>query len=266
MRSPTAALLLLLLAAPAQAAESNWTELAPGTRIRLIASEAWSSPGKTMIALELDMPANTKTYWRVPGETGIPMEIDFAGSSGVSGHSVIWPYPLIERQEGYTDFVYYGPTIIPLELTVEGDRPVIEAAVLMGVCSDICVPATAEFSLALEIGATDIGPDLRIAQAVALAPIPWEEEPEPIGEVALDSEYGVLRITIDPRVIDPASVIADASGAGYLLGAPQKSPEPGVVILPLLGGGDGSGLDGQPILLTFMTDQGPYEAWRHVAP
>jgi DsbC/DsbD-like thiol-disulfide interchange protein len=266
MRLIASALMLLFSAVSAQGGATGWVELAPDTRIRLIASETWSAEGKTLLALELDMPMNTKTYWRVPGESGIPTELDFAGSSGVAAHDFIWPYPLIERKGGYTDFVFYGPTVIPIELSVESSRPVIKAAVLMGICSDICVPATAAFSLTLDIGIADPGQNLRIAQAMALTPLPWDGQPEPIGEVGLDPVAGTLRVAVDPDVVDPSSVIADASAAGYLLGAPQKSPEPGVVVLPILGGGDGSGLGGQSIRFTFMTRDGPYEAWRSVAP
>ena len=264
MRVLAAIFLLLLGAAPVEAAATDWAELAPDTRIRLIASETWSGEGRTMIALELDMPANTKTYWRVPGETGIPTELDLGGSSGVTGQEFIWPYPQIEQQAGYTDFVYYGPTIIPVELTVEHGSPVIEASILMGICSDICVPATAKFTLHLAIGRNDIGSDLRIAQALALAPVPWRDQPDPVGGVTFDERGGGISIAVDPGIVDPASVIADASGTGHILGAPQKSPEPGVVVLPLLGGGDGPTLQGQSILITYMTDRGPFETWRQV--
>ncbi len=266
MRHFAAIMLLMIAGTPVFGASTGWTELAPGTRMRLIAAESWSAEGKTRIALEIDMPANTKTYWRVPGETGIPLEVDLSGSAGVTGHEVVWPYPEIDRQKGYTDFVYYGPTVIPIELSVAGDRPVVEASVLLGVCSDICVPATAHFSLPLAIGKADVGNDLRIAQAVAFAPIPWPHEPEPIGEAGLEPGGEVLSVAVDPATVDPSSVIADASDSGYLLGAPQKSPEPGVIRLPVLAQEGKRGLDAWPVRIVFMTRDGPFEVWRTVAP
>src|SRR5689334_17951154 len=103
MRVP-ALLALTLLTLPAAAAETSWQELSPGVRLRLISSDVLKPDGTTMVALELDMPQNTNTYWRVPGESGIPTEIDTAGSSGISAHEILWPFPLIETKAGLTDF------------------------------------------------------------------------------------------------------------------------------------------------------------------
>jgi DsbC/DsbD-like thiol-disulfide interchange protein len=254
----------LMAAFPAFAAETGWQELAPDTRIRLIASETRTAGGQTLLAIELDMPRNTKTYWRVPGETGIPTRLDLAGSTGISGHRLFWPYPQVEQQQGYTDFVYYGPLVIPVELTIEGDNPVVQASILMGVCSDICVPATAEFTLPLDLKSPDPGQELRINQALAETPLPWTGDAEPIGEASFDAESGLLSVPVDSAWADPQSLIADASDSGHLFGAPQKSREPGLVTLPLLGGDDGAGLEGKPIQFIFMTRDGPFEVSRRV--
>jgi DsbC/DsbD-like thiol-disulfide interchange protein len=252
------------LTTPALAAATDWQELAPDTRVRLIASETRTANGTTFAAIELEMPMNTKTYWRVPGETGIAAELDFAGSTGISGKRFHWPYPTIEHKGGYTDFVYHGPLVIPVELTVDSDTPVIEASLLMGICSDICVPATAKFRLPLDLARPDAGNSLRINQALALTPIPWDGQGEPVGEIGYDAAAEELWVVVDPRIVDPASVLVDASAAGYLFGAPQKSREPGIVTLPLLGGGD-SGFGAESVEIVFMTRDGAYEVERHVA-
>jgi DsbC/DsbD-like thiol-disulfide interchange protein len=254
-----------ILATPALAASTGWQELAPDARVRLIASESKTAAGTTFVAIELDMPPDMKTYWRVPGESGIAAELDWAGSSGVAHSRFHWPYPTTEHKDGYTDFVYYGPLVIPVELTVESDAPQLEAALLMGICSDICVPAMAKFSLPLNLAQPDPGQDLRIQQALATAPIPWDREGEPVGDVGFDATAGELWVRVDPSIADPGSVLVDASGAGYLFGAPQKSREPGLVSLPLLGGGDTDGLVAGPVTVVFMTRDGAYEVERQVA-
>lgn len=265
MRSPVLlALALTCSFSPAFAGATDWQELAPGTRLRLIASESRTADGKTLVALELEMPSSTKTYWRVPGESGIPTEMSLQGSDGVTGHRFIWPYPIVEQQDGLTDFVYRGPTVIPIELEVGSGTALVEASVIMGVCSDICIPATAAFSLPLDFSRPDPGQNLRIIQALALAPIPWDGADEPVGQIALDAALGVLEVPIDETEVDPSSVIADASESGHLLGAPQKSPEGGLVALPLIGGDDAARLEGQPVRLIFMTRDGPYEVLRRV--
>ena len=141
MRLPVLlALALVCSSSTVLAGATDWQELAPNTRLRLIASESRSADGKTLVALELEMPQSTKTYWRVPGESGIPTEISLKGSDGVTGYRFIWPFPIVEQQDGLIDFVYRGPTVIPIELEVGTGTAVVEASVIMGVCSDICIP------------------------------------------------------------------------------------------------------------------------------
>lgn len=248
---------LALLTLPATAAETPWQDIAPDVRVRLISADVLKADGTTMVGLELDMPQGTKTYWRVPGESGIETQIDMAGSSGVAGHEIVWPYPIIEQAGGLTDFVYRGPTVLPLELKLEGRQADLRASVQMGICSDICVPAMASFALPLDFTRPDRGQGLRIAQAVARAPQDWSEPQPPLGAVAWDAAANALSVQLaDPRV-DPLSLIADASASGQLFGAPQKSPDGSAVFLPLLGGAD-TAIEGQPVNLTFMTEMGPF--------
>lgn len=266
MRAFALILLSAIFATPAGAAATAWQELEPHTRVRLIASEILRPDGTTMVGLELDMPASTKTYWRVPGETGIPAQFELSGSDGVAGHSVLWPYPKIDTVGGYTDFVYYGPTVLPLELVVTGDAPLLRVAVTLGVCSDICMPVLANFELPLDFGKPDHGQDLRISQAVARAPIDWPGPGEALADLHFDGVGGALVVAVGDTQVDPLSLIADAGPAGPLFGAPQKSPDGRLVRLPLLGDvGEGS-LVGRTVRLTFMTPMGPFEVSRRVAP
>jgi DsbC/DsbD-like thiol-disulfide interchange protein len=258
-------LAVVLLSGPAHAAATDWQDLAPDTRIRLIASERLEGQ-KTHAAIELDMPSGTKTYWRVPGETGIPLQLDLTGSSGVGAHRVAWPFPRIEVKDGYTDFVLYGPTVIPIELEVTGATALLEADVLLGVCSEICVPATASFSLPLDFGKPDPGQSVRIDQALALTAIDWTGADAPVAGVAFDIANERLSVEIDAGRLEASMLIVDASEAGYVFGAPQKSPEPNLVVYDMLGGGDAGALEGKAVRIVFMTDDGPYEVTRRVDP
>jgi len=249
---------LSLMTLPAAAAETAWQEIAPGVRLRMISSDVLQPDGTTAVALELDMPQSTKTYWRVPGESGVETDIDTAGSSGVSGHEILWPFPLIEVEGGLTDFIYRGPTVLPVDLKLDGERADLKASVIMGVCSDICVPAMASFSLPLDFSRPDRGQGLRIAQALALTPQPWTDPGVPLGPVTWDAAANALSVDIaDPRV-EPLSLIADASASGQLFGAPQKSPDSSAILLPLLGGAPTTAQEGKPVTLSFMTEMGPF--------
>lgn len=264
MRIP-ALLLIPMLFTPALAAETPWQEVAPGARVRLIASDVLKPDSTTMVALEIDMTEATNTYWRVPGETGIPTQFDFSASRGVTGHEVQWPFPLIETKGGYVDFVYRGPTVLPIELQLDGNAADIKVGVLMGVCSDICVPVTVSFELPLAFGAPDRAQGLRIAQALALTPMPWDDPRDPIAWVGFDSAADALAVRLDDGKVDPLSLIADSGEIGQLFGAPQKSPDGKLVLLPLLGGESSRGVEGMPVRLTFMTEMGPYSVERRIS-
>lgn len=254
---------LLLAPTQAGAGETAWQDFSPEARIRLISGDIRASDGTTTIALEVEMSPGTKTYWRVPGETGIPLELDFSASDGVGAHEVLWPLPTVEVVNGYTDYVYDGPVIIPIRLQVSGDRPVVRADVLMGICSDICVPAASNFTLTLDLARADPGHDLRIVQAIAEVPIPWTAEPAPVGEPVFDGES--LWVRADGALADEQTFIADASTSGHLFGAPKKSPETGLLGFPLLGGESaGNGVVGQWVRFLFATPDGPYEVARRI--
>ena len=257
-------LALVLSVPPAFAGASDWVEIAPDTRVRLISTDVRAPDGSTVIAVDLEMPAGTKTYWRNPGETGIPAQFDLSGSDGVGSATVKWPYPLIEVTDDYTDFVHYGHVVIPLHVAVTGERPMIDMALTMGICSEICVPAMTRLRLELDFIRPDVGQKLRIDQALANVPLTWTGPAEAIGNVTYDAADELLRVSLDPAVIDPSSLLAEPFSAPYAIGAPQKSPEHGIVTLPAIGSLD-SGIEGD-VRFTFMAADGPYELIRSVKP
>lgn len=255
------AALLLALPTPALAGATDWQEVAPGARLRLISSDEVTAGGNVLIGIEIDMLPDMNTYWRIPGETGIPAAFDFSRSQGVGDHRVLWPHPDIDQSTGYLDFVYHGPTVLPLELAATGEPMVVDLDLILGICSDICVPAQVAFSLPVHFAQPDRGQGLRLDQAVADVPIPAEDDGV-VGAVTLGPDG--LSVPLNSADIDPASVIAAAVDPAVLFGAPQKSPDNDLVILPLLGGGEGQSLVGQLIEISFMTPAGPYVVERTI--
>jgi len=263
MRSFLVLFSLVSLSLPAWAAETAWVDVAPQVRLRLISSGEIKPDGTALIGLEVDMPQTIKTYWRVPGDTGFPAELDFSRSRGVMAHTILWPYPTREKTPEYLDHVYFGPVVLPVELEVS-EAPWVELDVVLGICSDICVPAQARFAFE----PTEAGPDrvngLRLRQALADVPLDWPEDAEPIGEVALDADEARLTVRLlDPRV-DPSTLIAATSSGTPLFGTPQKSPEADLMLIPVLGGSDESDLEGQEVTLTFLTESGAFEVTRQI--
>lgn len=255
---------MTLCAGPALAGATDWQEIAPGVKLRLITSDKLVD-GVTLAGLELDMPATTNTYWRIPGETGIPTEFDFAASSGVSDPFIHWPYPTIDRSQGFVDYVYFGPVVLPFEIAAEEAGSVLDIGVLMGVCSDICVPVTARVSLPLDFTAPDTAQSLRIDQAMAMTPALWDKPKQPFATVEAGLDGSLHIYNPDPS-IDPESLIADVDDPAILFETPQKSPDRDLWTLKPLGGAAGKELEGSSVQLTFLTPDGPYAVNRTIAP
>src|SRR5689334_5416267 len=111
--------LLLLIstfaASPAFAGATAWQEVTAGASVRLISSDRLDGD-TTLAGLEIRLPPATNTYWRIPGDSGIPTTLDMSGSTGIGSAEVLWPFPLIEENGGYRDFVYRDALVLPIRL------------------------------------------------------------------------------------------------------------------------------------------------------
>lgn len=259
MRLPLV-IVLALCGSPVLAAAGPWHQVTPDARVRLISSDQREADGTTLIGLEVDMPERTKTYWRVPGETGIPIELDLTASTGLGAHTLAWPYPERDENQGYLDYVYRGPLVLPLRLALSDAPARVRADLMMGICDEICMPVSASLALDLDFAKPDPGQSLRLAQALAETPIAWDGPRPALASIGFDPAAGALVVGGLAEGIDPASVIADMGASGPVFGAPQKSPDGRSVLLPLLGAVPaGTVWAGKPVQLTFRTEMGPYE-------
>ncbi|MHA6298398.1 protein-disulfide reductase DsbD domain-containing protein [Devosia sp. CAU 1758] len=258
------ALCLFAPVLPAIAGETAWQEVAPGVSIRLISAGQVDAAGKALFALEIDMPDDTKTYWLVPGETGLPTQLDFSASRGIAGHNLHWPYPIRHESGGYLDYVYFGRTVLPMELSVTDHAGLVDMEATLGICSDICVPAQARLVLPAVDGTSDAANELRIRQALAEVPIPWDTGPEPVGAVHLLADGTEIAVEIDGAVVDSESLIAAGGPGAPIFGAPQKSPQQDLVLLPIIGKNDNNVLEGMRVDLSFMTTMGAYKVGRTI--
>ena len=252
------------VAAPAFAAATDWQVIVPGVKARLISSNTLAD-GVALAGLELDMPTDTNIYWRIPGETGIPTAFDFSGSTGIAEAVLHWPYPQIDRSRGYLDYVYYGPVVLPVEFEASLEGAVLDVAVMLGICSDMCVPATANLTLPLDFATSDAAQSIRLDQAMAETPILWDQPGKPFGTVEAGFDGSLHLLSPDPS-IDPASVIADVGDPSILFETPQKSPDGDLWTLKPLGGGATRELEGSSVRLTFETPKGPYMVTYVIAP
>lgn len=228
---------LLAVATASSAGETAWQELLPGVKARLISAGAPDASGRVLAGLEIDLPIGMKTYWRVPGETGLPPRLDLEGSRGIAGHDLHWPYPSIDRQQGYLDFVYTGRVVMPLDVALSSDAAELDLSVFVGICSDICIPADARFNLALSADeAPDRANGLRLRQALAHVP---QAAPGLIG-ARYDAATNELVLDLPPGV-DTASIIVACADGDAVFGAVAQTAPAGQVRVPLLGRRDREG-------------------------
>jgi DsbC/DsbD-like thiol-disulfide interchange protein len=107
--------------------------------------------GNRMAALHLRLDPGWKTYWRAPGDTGIPPSFDWSGSRNIGAVRFHWPRPEVTEGAAGRTIGYSHELILPMEVVParKGDPMHLQAEVELGVCKDICVPASFRFSVTL---------------------------------------------------------------------------------------------------------------------
>lgn len=100
--------------------------------------------GSHMAALHLTLKPEWKTYWRAPGDAGIPPQFDWSGSVNVKSVTFHWPSPKLFHSNGMRSVGYSGDVVLPIEVVPQDPKlPVhLQARVDLGICKDICVPAS----------------------------------------------------------------------------------------------------------------------------
>ena len=125
--------------------------------------------GTHMAALHLALAPEWKTYWRSPGEAGIPPEFDWSGSQNVGAVRFYWPRPEVFTANGMRSIGYHHELVLPIEITaLDPNRPIhLRVQVALGVCRDICMPASLDLAADLpapaNAGATTADPVIRAA-------------------------------------------------------------------------------------------------------
>lgn len=201
--------LCLTVAAPAFAQGTTQSDVVAG-ELR----PGWQTKGgHHMAALSLRMAPQWKTYWRSPGDAGIPPQFDWTGSQNVASVQFHWPAPDVFHTNGMQSIGYHDDLVLPIEVVaIDPARPVhLQARVDLGVCKDICMPASLDLSADLTApGRAD--PMI----AAALKAQPASAKVAGVGRVAcaLAPTPDGLRLTaeMDVATQGPAEVVAIEPG------------------------------------------------------
>lgn len=159
------ALLAVLMLSPALPAQALTQDDVLAARLL----SGWQTgTGTRMAALDLALAPGWKTYWRAPGEAGIPPSFDFSASSNLASVRLHWPRPVVFDLNGMQTIGYHDHLVLPIEVTPRDPaQPVIlRATVDLGVCKDICLPA----SITLDADLSQNGDPAPIRAALGLLP------------------------------------------------------------------------------------------------
>lgn len=272
LRAASAALLVMVVAPHAQPAQqagvaTPWVEL-HAARARLVAGPA-ASPGSYLAGLEVIMDDGWKTYWRMPGDSGVPPSFDWAGSTNLASAKVLYPAPKRMAEAGGEVLGYKQSVLLPIEVKPQDPaRPVaMKLGVELGICREICIPATATFNLTIAPGGTGAPPT---AVAAALERVPRaqgarrKDDPE-LKRVVIDSAGSRLAV----EAVFPG----DGKGADVFIEAPEGLYVPlpkKAAAMPDAGGnlrfeaelspGLAQDLKGKALTLTLVSEAGATEA------
>lgn len=233
-----APLIAPVLSGPAAAqGDLVWGTLRPGWE---------TADGGRMAAIHLQLAPGWKTYWRAPGEAGIPPVFDWSGSDNLAGATVHWPRPEVFELNGMTTIGYGQELVLPVAFRAqdEGKPMRIEAAIELGVCRDICVPAV--LHLSGELGSAG-GPDPLIRAALDAQP----HSGPAAGLSSITCRVEPIRdgLRIEARMALPSTggteTVVFEAGPGIWVGEAQALREGGM----LVAAADMVGPDGQPFAL-----------------
>jgi DsbC/DsbD-like thiol-disulfide interchange protein len=226
--------IVALAASAAHAAASRWAE-SDGGRMRLVALP--NQDGGYDAALQIEPAPGWKTYWRHPGEAGLPPLVDLDGSDNVTLASTGFPAPEIGLDEGGRFYGYHKAVDIMLTLTSPAPAAParLKAAVMIGLCKEICLPFQAEFDLALGPGAR---PDSDEFMALAMGRSALPETPSDdfgIRASRMSDDGKSLQLTLRlPAGETPEVALAPSPGLAF--GQAQftpTAPREGVLELPV---------------------------------
>jgi len=187
-----------LAAFPAQGATTSWQSVQGGA-VRVITAGP-AENGTYKLGLEFSLDPGWHTYWRFPGEAGIPPSLDFSGSGNLDETEVLFPVP--ERySDGFSSsIVYHDAVVLPIIAKPEDNGSTIDLSlsVFFGICSNICVPGDATFSVRLDPSSAPDPLSARLIERdLALVPKRQSSAPPHVTEVnlATPGKDGTLEIT-----------------------------------------------------------------------
>ena len=147
----------------------------PHSQAELVPERAAVTPGQALtIGLRLRLEDGWHVYWKNPGDAGMPTSIAWTLPAGFAAGPMQWPAPRRIDVPPLTSYGYEGEVMHLTEIQVPaglapGTQVPIRASADWLVCKEICIPASAEFSLTLPVSSVPASADPRWSDAFAAA-------------------------------------------------------------------------------------------------
>lgn len=175
MPHPVATILRVLALSLLAAAAAATPVKTPHVEAELVALNQTFQPGTTApLALRLKIIDHWHTYWQNPGDSGLPTRLTWALPAGFVAGAIEWPYPKKLPLGPLMNFGYEGEVLHLISMqtpakSVPGEPVTLKAKADWLVCSDVCIPESAELTITLTAAASTPLPDTRWTEAFAKA-------------------------------------------------------------------------------------------------
>ena len=143
----------------------------PHVEAEIVSRYAAVKPGQPVeAALRLKIIEHWHTYWRNPGDSGLPTKLTWSLPAGLTAGPIEWPYPKKLPLGPLMNFGYEGEALHLVTLQtpagLRADRSVtLRAKAEWLVCSDVCIPESADLAITLPVVDSTPLPDPRWAKA-----------------------------------------------------------------------------------------------------
>lgn len=130
----------------------------PHVEAELVSRHESFVPGKPIeTALRLRIKDHWHTYWRNPGDSGLPTKLDWRLPEGFRAGTIEWPFPKRLPLGPLMNFGHEGEVLHLVRIDTPSSWPAgksvrIDAKAEWLVCSDVCIPESAELSLVIGAG------------------------------------------------------------------------------------------------------------------
>ncbi len=245
--------LAVTTAGPAGAATSDWQELGGGKA--RIAAELDPATGQISGVVEVQLDDGWKTYWREPGDSGIPPQFDFSASRNFAADAIGYPVP--ERLElgEAASAGYHGRVLFSFTGAARDSNGAIDLQLLIGVCEQICIPASAAFLLPLS---RLRGSDAETHRLIAEAQTHMAGTPRPDMHVEEIAVKGAAALRVRTIVAAGGDVALFATGPADWRMSParlvERDGETAIFEIPLWVAGNGAPQAGKKLRLTLARD------------